>query len=425
MAYESGSIKVPRACPWGCFPYIMPIYKYKARDEEGRSFSGRIDVSGEEELQNRLESSGFFLVEFSLEKKSLLDADIAEKFLVVGLRNLYTLTLQLANIVDTGVPLLASLNSIVEGCRNRKLRAILKVVIKDLESGSSFAAALSKHPKVFSKFYTSMVELGEASGTLPKILSGLAEYIKKEMAIKRKIIFALSYPMFLTMVGTVLVIFVLTYIMPQFITIFTEEKIPLPLPTLILVTLSTMVTRYWYLLLVSLIGMVVGFRFFAQSNYGGLIVDRLKLRIPIMGEVIKKVCAKRFIDGLNLLYTSGLPILSALNTVKAIVRNRYFEKVIASLVAHLSTGKDLASYLRLNEFFPPDILAMIKSGEESGTLGKMLNKASSIYEEEVNYAIEMQVSAFEIGVIIVVGVGVGFVAMALLFPIFRLRGMIR
>ena len=153
--------------------------------------------------------------------------------------------------------------------------------------------------------------------------------------------------------------------------------------------------------------------------------DRLKLKIPLIGELQKKVCAKRFIDGLYFLYSSGLPMLQALNIVKSTMRNRHFEKIIDSLQVHISTGKDLASYLRLPEFFPTDVLAMIKSGEESGTMQKMLEKASDIYQEEVNYSIERLISGFEIGIILAMGIGVAFIAMAILFPIFRLgRGLL-
>lgn len=398
----------------------MPIYRYKARDEEGRSISGRLDVSGEEDLHNRLESSGFVLVKFSPERKNVLNEDIAKKFLPVTLRDIYTLTLQLGNTVGSGVPLLASLHSIATGCKNKKLADVLEMVIKDLESGSSFSEALSKHPGVFSRFYTSMVELGESSGALPKILFSLAEYIKKEMEIRRRILSAISYPAVLAVVGTGLVSYILVSIMPQFIDIFKEEGAALPLPTLILLGLSNLLTRYWYLLVGAIAAILVSFRLFVLSGYGRLTVDRLKLRIPVIGAVVKKICAKRFIDGLYLLYTSGLPILKALNIVKSILRNRHIEAIVDALWIHISAGKDLASYLALTDFFPPDILAMIKSGEESGTLQKMLDKASNIYHDEVNYSIEGLISAFEIGIILAIGIGVGFVAMAILFPIFGL-----
>ena len=270
-----------------------------------------------------------------------------------------------------------------------------------------------------------MVELGEASGTLPKILSNIAEYIKKEIEIKRKIVSAMVYPLILTIVGIGIVVYILTNILPVFIKIFIDAKVPLPLPTQILVFASNFLTRYWYILLALLIGAGVSFRFFVMTDYGRFTVDRLKLKVPLIGEILKKISAKRFIDSLNLLYTGGLPILSALNIVRSLLGNRSLEKMIDALWLHISRGKDLASYLAMTDFFPPDILAMIRCGEESGSLGKMLDKASSIYEDEVNYAIELFISSFEILVILALGLGVGFIAIAILFPIMRLSSVVR
>lgn len=402
----------------------MPTYQYKARGEEGRLITGRMSATNEAELQSRLERNGFYLVSSSVEKLNILEEDIINRFLPISLRSLYTITLQLANTIETGMPLLVSLRVIADNCKNTKLEKVLKTVIKDLESGTSFSEALNKHPSVFSKFYISMVELGEASGTLPRILANIAEYIKREMEIKRKIVSAMVYPSILTLVGVSIVIYILTNILPVFIKIFMEAKVDLPLPTQILIAISNALTHYWFIILAVLIGGVVGFRFFVKSEYGRFIVDKFKLKIWLIGEILKKISAKRFIDSLNLLYTGGLPILSALNIVRSLLGNRALEKMIDALWVHISKGKDLASYLAMTDFFPPDILAMIRSGEESGSLGKMLDKCSTIYEDEVNYAIELFISSFEIATILALGLGVGFIALAILFPIMRLSQVV-
>ncbi len=403
----------------------MPTYQYKARGEEGRLINGSMSASSETELQARLERNGFYLVSCSVEKLNVFEEDIINKILPISLRSIYTITLQLSNTVETGMPLLVSLRVIADNCKNKKLEHVLKTVIKDLEAGSSFSEALGKHQDVFSKFYISMVELGEASGTLPKILGNIAEYIKKEIEIKRKIVSAMVYPTILTLVGIGIVVYILTNILPVFIKIFEDAKVVLPLPTVILMAMSNFLTHYWYILIMVIIGIIAAYRFFVMSDYGRLTVDRLKLKTPLIGEIIKKISAKRFIDSLNLLYTGGLPILSALNIVRAILGNRSLEKMIDALWVHISKGKELASYLAMTDFFPPDILAMIRSGEESGSLGKMLDKCSTIYEDEVNYAIELFISSFEMLIILALGVGVGFIALAVLFPILRLSQTVR
>lgn len=194
---------------------------------------------------------------------------------------------------------------------------------------------------------------------------------------------------------------------------------------MILVALSSFLTHYWYILIALLIGAVIAFRLFVITDYGRFTVDRLKLKAFLIGKILKKISAKRFIDSLNLLYTGGLPILSALNIVRSLLGNRALEKMIDALWEHISKGKDLASYLAMTDFFPPDILAMIRSGEESGSLGKMLDKASSIYEDEVNYSIELFISSFEILIILGLGIGVGFIAMAILLPVMQLSQVAR
>ena len=402
----------------------MPRFRYKARDDEGRSISGEVNIAGEEELRKRLENSGFYLVQFSIASGNIFSDDIAERFQRVSLKDLYSFTLQLSNTVGSGVPLLTSLNSIVEGCKNKKLISIVDNIVVDLRSGSSLSKALSKYSKLFSEFYISMVELGESSGKLSHILNILAEYIKKEMVIKNRVRSALIYPIVVVVVGSCLIGYILTFIMPQFAEIFAREKVLLPLPTIILLSLSDAVVRFWYVFIGLFIGFIFGFRLFARSDYGRLIIDQLKLKIPVVGNVVKKVCAKRFIDGLSLLYVSGFPLLGAIKIVKSMLSNKHLEKIIDALWVHISTGKDFASYLWLCDFFPPNIVTMIRSGEETGTLDKMLEKISAIYHDEVNNAIDGLISAFEIAVILMLGSIVAFAVMAIMFPIFSLSRIV-
>jgi len=398
----------------------MPIYQYKARDEEGRLISGRMDVASEDDLHKRLENYGFFLVSSSEEKKNFFSADLTKLFQRITLRSLHTFTLQLANTLNAGVPMLTSLRSIADGCRNQKLSAVLEQIIEDLRSGSSYSEALSKHPRVFSPFYSSMVELGESSGSLPKMLYSIAEYIKKNIEIKRRITGAMTYPIVLFFVGLAIIIYILVYIMPMFIEIFVEEGVALPLPTAILISIRNFIVGNWQYLALLVTGVFFGLRSFVLTAKGRVVADKLKTNVPLAGPVIKKMCVKRFIDGLYLLYTGGLPILKAINIVKATLDNKHLEKIIEALWVHISRGQDLASYLRLTDFFPPEVLTMIKSGEESGTLGLVLEKVSDIYQDDINYSIERLMSFMEIGIILIMGIGIGFIAMAILFPIFSL-----
>jgi len=331
---------------------------------------------------------------------------------------------QLANTLDAGVPLLDSLRSIIEGCSSKKLAEALRSIVNDLESGKNFTDSLSAHTNIFSNFYIRMVELGETTGTLPKVFFGLADYIKREMEIKRRVILAMIYPAILSLVGVFLVGHILVNIMPQFIEVFIQENIEFPIQTKILIGLSNFIINYWYLMLMIVAGIILSFLTLAKSERGRLAIDRGILKIPIASGFIKKICSTRFLDGLYLLYTSGLPILKALGIVKAIVHNKHLEQIIDSLGLHVSEGKSLAGYLIRTDFFSPDIIAMIKTGEESGTLEVMLEKASAISHDEIDYAVEGLVSLIEIGIILLMGVGVLFVAMAMIFPMYKLSGAV-
>ena len=402
----------------------MARYRYKARDDEGHTISGSVEISSQEELRKRIENSGFFLVEATEEKGGLLGADLAKKFQRVTLRDLYSFTVQLNNTVGSGVPLLTSLSTIAQGSRNKKLRDIVEEVIQNLKAGSPLSKALARHPQLFSDFYISMIELGESSGKLSQTVGSLAEYIKKDMEIRHRIGSAMAYPICVAFIGAGLIGWILFKIMPEFVKVFSEEKVALPLPTIILLAISKMVTGYWYIVLLAFIAFAVWFHFFKKSDYGRLFLDKLKLRLPVLGVVVRKICAKRFIDGLYLLYVSGFPLLGALNIVKSMLNNKHLEKTIDALWVHISTGKDFASYLWLGDFFPPDVVAMIRSGEESGTLDKMLSRISELYHDEVNYSIEALISTFEILVIVFMGGLVGFAAMAIMFPILGMSRMV-
>jgi len=400
----------------------MPTYQYKARDDQGRLITGKVDAASEGELRKRLDSSGLMLVQFSLQQRDVLNEDFIQRYLPVSLKQLYTVTLQLANTTESGVPLLESLRSIIEGCPSKKLVVALKSIMGHIETGKTFTEALSLHTDIFSNFYIRMVELGEAAGTLPKILFGLADYIKREMEIKRRVTLAMIYPAIICLVGSSLVGYILINIMPQFVEIFLQEGVELPMQTKILLGFSSFLINYWYIMLAIVVFLFVGLKSLASSEKGRLAIDTGMLKVPIISKFIKKICSTRFLDGLYLLYTSGLPIIKALGIVKAIVHNKYLEQMIDSLGAHVAEGRDLAGYLVLTDFFAPDIIAMIKTGEETGSLEKMLEKASAISHDEINYAVEGLVSALEIGIILIMGMGVLFLAMAMIFPLFKLSG---
>ena len=398
----------------------MPIYSYKARDEEGRLLTGRIEADNEGDLQVKLKNLGFLLTYFAVERQNILKEDILQRFRSITLKDKYTLTVQLANTIDAGVPIMSALSSIIEECRNKKLTTVLEDIRQDLKSGFSFSGAMAKHPKVFSKFFIGMLELGENSGRTASVLYEMAEYIKREMDIKQRVISVIIYPAILASVAIILVTYILTYIMPKFVEIYASARIDLPLPTRVLIELSNLLTHYWYILIGIIAAIDVGMRLIAATKVGRLRLDHFKLRMPIFGNLFRKLCIYQFIQALYLLYNSGLPIMSALQIIEEVVQNKEMSNVVSTLGKHLAKGEALVEYLRLVDFFPSDVLAMIKVGEEGGKLGPALGKVCEIYRDEINYTITRLVSLIEPAIIVLMGVGVGFLAMSILYPIFKL-----
>lgn len=397
----------------------MPIYQYKARDEEGRLITGRLEVDDPDALQVKLSNTGLFLVSYSEEKKGLLGSfslDIAP----VSLKDRFLLSLQLADIVDAGVPLLTSIETLSKETKNRKLAQALGEVYQDLKSGAAFSEALSKHPQIFSKFYVSMVRLGESSGTLGEVLRKLAEYIRREDELRAKIISTITYPIILSLVAIGLMSYLLTHVIPQFIKIFEEERISLPLPTEILLKISNFFRDYFLIILGGIIGGIILLGIIYKTPWGRANIDRIKIKFPILGVLLQKIYINRFIESLAILYNSGLPILESLRVIEDVIQHTQISEAIRNLGYHLAKGGDLVENLKLTGFFPANILMMIKVGQEGGTLGKMLERVSEVYQREIGYFIERAVSLLEPLIILSMGVGIGFLAISILFPLFKL-----
>ncbi len=398
----------------------MPNYIYKVRDAEGKFITGKISYADEEGLRQKLEDMGFFVISIFKEKKNALQEDVVGALIPIGIKEILTLTIQLANTIEAGVPLLTSLQTIVQETKHKKLSQVLEGIIRDLKSGSSLSEALSKYPKVFSPFYVNMVQLGENTGNLPQVLYRLAEYIKRQAEIRRKVISALIYPAIISVVAITLIVFILVKIMPQFIKIFKEENIVLPVQTQILLFLSNLFTRYWYILAGLVAGTFIGFRFLKASPFGRLLIDKAKLHLPLFGKLFSKVYMNRFIEALSVLYNSGLPIMRALRIVEDVIGNLVYSQRIRSFSSHVAKGGDISEFMKMLGFFTPDVLMMVKAGEESGTLGQSLEKVAQIYREEIDETIERTLSMFEPLLILVMGGIVGFMVTAILFPIFKL-----
>jgi len=396
----------------------MPNYSYKARDADGKAVTGTMDSASEEKLADKLRDMGYMPTQIK-EAKAELDLNkFGERFKRIKPEDLIMFSVQLANMIDAGLTLIKSLDIIAKQIENKKLRDIVGEVKREVEGGSSFSDALGKYPKVFSKLFIDMVAAGEASGKLNSVLNRLALYAEQQEDLRQQVKNALFYPMILAIAGGVVVILIVSFVMPQFVTIFNKAGVPLPLPTQIFYGFGVALKKFWYLII--LVGWlaVVGFKAYGRTGIGRVQIDRLKLSIPVIGTLNRKLIIARFSRTLATLVDSGVPILQSLDIVRGVVSNSIIGDVIQKARKSVEEGERIEHELKKSGEFPPDMIQMISVGEETGKLGPMLTKIAGFYDSAVGYSLKKLIALIEPAFIIILGMLVGFIMASMLLPMF-------
>lgn len=408
----------------------MPVYEYMALDKAGKSLNGIIDADSATLARQKLRGTGIFPVE--VKETSVRPRDQASRgvtfstlFKRVKSGELSALTRQLSILLGAGVALVSALEALISQLTNPTFKKIVAEVKESVNQGNSLAFALSKHPKVFSQVYVNMVRAGEASGSLDVVLDRLAEFSEHQEALRGRFRAALAYPIFMCVVGTFILFFLLTVIMPNIMRIFEEMRQTLPLPTVILIGISDFLRAFWWLVVLALGGVVVLLRQLRRSARGQYVWDEMKIRLPILGPISRKMAMARFGRTLGSLLQSGVPLISALQIVRNIVNNQPIAEVIDRAVDEIQEGKSLASPLSQGRWFPPLTVQMVAVGEQSGELEKMLHKVADVYEAEVESHIMSATSMLEPAMILAMGLVVGFIVVSILLPIFEMNQLVR
>jgi len=401
-----------------------------ALDKAGKSLNGIIDADSATLARQKLRGTGIFPVEVKETSERPRDqASRGLSFSAVFKRvkpgELSAMTRQLSILLGAGVTLVSALEALISQQTNPTFKKIMAQVKESVNEGNSLALSLSKHPRVFSTVYVNMVRAGEASGSLDVVLERLAEFGERQQALKGRFRAALAYPIFMCVVGTFILFFLLTVIMPNIMRIFEEMRQTLPLPTIILIGVSDFLKSFWWLVLLALSGALVLMRQFRKSARGQYFWDEMKIRLPILGPIGRKMAMARFGRTLGSLLESGVPLISALQIVRNIVNNLPIAEVIDKAVDEIQAGKSLASPLSQGRWFPPIMVQMITVGEQSGELEKMLHKVADIYEGEVESHVMAVTSMLEPAMILVMGLIVGFIVVSILLPIFEMNQLVR
>ncbi len=410
----------------------MPVYEYTALDTSGKSKNGIIDADSAVTARQKLRGSGMFPVEVKEVAVSMpsglpsaRSVSVSGLFKRVRPVEISVMTRQLSVLLAAGVPLVGALDALGSQIPNPLLKRIVAQIKESVNEGNSLAFSLSQHPKAFSNIYVNMVRAGEASGALDIVLGRLAEYAENQDALRGRFRAALVYPVFMAFVGSLVLFFLVTVVVPNITQIFEEMHQTLPLPTVVLIAVSGFLKSFWWAVVLAGLGLIFAVKQFVTTARGHYLWDKVKLRMPVVGDITQKMAVARFSRTLGTLLESGVPLLSALEIVRNIVNNELIGEAIDNAAEEIEAGKSLAIPLGRSPWFPPIAVQMISVGEQSGELEAMLNKVADTYEKDVESRIMAMTSILEPVMILVMAVVVGFIVVSILFPILEMNQMIR
>lgn len=396
----------------------MAEYTWIGTTRAGKEASGKITAETESEVIKKLRDQN---IQPSKIKKKSAEINISFGFGGgVSSRELVIFTRQFATMIDAGLPLVQCLDILASGEPNKSFQKVIYSLKADIEQGSTFAAALNKHPKIFDELFVNLIAAGEVGGILDTILNRLAIYIEKNVKLVRKVKSAFTYPLGIFTVAVIVVLFMLWKVIPTFESMFTDMGGQLPTPTLIVIGLSHNFTSYWYVYLG--VTLTVGFLFRAFLNHpkGKEIFDTVMIHSPIIGSVVRKSAVAKFTRTLGTLVQAGVPILDALEIVARAAGNKVVEKAVDHTRDKISEGRTMAEPLAESGVFPPMVVQMIGVGEATGAMDVMLNKIADFYEEEVDVAVDGITSLIEPFMMVGIGGVVGGMLIAMYLPIFTL-----
>jgi type IV pilus assembly protein PilC len=398
----------------------MPVYSYTFKDAAGGLQKGTAEADSEEALRNRFGEQGLEIVEVTLLKKAGKSA--VKRTGKVKLGNLAVFCRQFSTMVDAGVSLVRCLDVLSRQSQDPKLKRILIDIGERVEGGESLSRAMQRHPRTFSNLFVGLIRAGEVGGVLEETLQRLAGFLESDVALRRKVKSALTYPTLVMIAALGIVIFLVSWVVPQFAQLFKDIGLKddeFPAMTKFLIDLSGNFQKNWLIILITVVVATVGWRLFVSTRFGRRTADRIKLILPVFGKLHHKVCMARFSRTMGTLLTSGVPILQAMETVAGTVGNSIMSDAVLDARARIREGDRIGDPLEDSKMFPPMVVHMIGVGEESGSLDYMLQKIADFYEAEVEAALASLTAALEPVLIVFLGFIVGFIVIAMFLPLIK------
>jgi len=403
----------------------MPKFNWEARTRTGGTQKGVIEAATVDVVEAQLKKYGYSKITTKEEAKRISfklpkfggSKKINEKDLVIFTR-------QFSTMIDSGLPLVQCLEILASQQENKTFQEILYKIKESVESGSTFADALGKHPRAFDQLFVNLVAAGEVGGILDTILMRLAAYIEKSMKLKKQIKGAMVYPITIMSIAVVVVGVILVFVIPTFAKMFADFGGDLPAPTKFVIALSNFLVKYIFVLIGGFYAIVWGIKKYYATPAGQKNIDRMALKAPIAGPLIRKVAVAKFTRTLGTMVSSGVPIMDGLEIVAKTAGNKIVEEAIYGVRQAISEGKTMAEPLAACGVFPPMVVQMISVGEATGAMDSMLNKIADFYDDEVDDAVGAMTAMMEPLLMVFLGTTVGGLVVAMYLPIFKLAGAV-
>ncbi len=406
----------------------MAIYEYKGLDLQGKNKAGIVDADSPKVARAKLRKSGIFPTEIAQAQQPTATGLSKPVFAFserVTLAETSVMTRQFSTLLGAGISLMEALTALIEQIEKPVGKKVWSDVREGVKEGLSLADALTRHPKTFSPLYRQMVRAGEASGTLDRILVRLADTLESQVRLKNKLFSIMTYPILMLIVSSLILVFLISFVVPKVTAIFADMKQALPLPTVILLAVSDFLRGYGWLLILIGIAAAVGIRRRIGTPKGREAYDRFVLKVPFAGKIVKMVAISRFTRTLATLLASGVSLLPALEIVQQIVGNKMLEDAIEDARGNIREGESIAEPLRRSGLFPPLVTHMIAIGEKSGDLERMLQKVSDAYDNEVETVVTGMTSLLSPLLLLGMGGVVLFIVLAILLPIFEVSQIVK
>ena len=403
----------------------MAQFVYIAKNANGKKIKGYIEAASLQEAHTLLEAKGIYPLTVKAAKKRNINISLESLFPSVKSEELIIFTEQFSTLISSGLSILDALDGLSEQTENKYFQKVITEIRNDIEQGSSLRNAFAKHSKVFPPIYINLLEVGERSGTLDIVLKGIANYLEREQEIKRKISAAFAYPKFVISVVTAVVIFLLVYILPKFVTIYGQANEKLPEPTIILLNVSHFLTHdYLWIIAVTVI-IYAGYKLIYATKKGRYYIDKAKVSMPLFGKITKLGALSRFVHSFALILRSGIDIVSAIETASKVTDNSFYISEFNMVKQKIESGESFSEALREHPAFPKIMAQMASVGEKSGKLDDLLDKLGELWDRNIDHQLKNMSAKIEPTMIIILGVIVGFVALAMYLPMFGLPGAYR